>query len=202
MPGTVFSNENSVAFNNNVVPSNFEFSPSNTPDVYVGQAGTRFGFGYENNRQAVFNSGGTLLPQSERNQLYSQGKSSGQSGNMAGIAASAAISAVSSDSFASTNPLSIGYWTSVLDPNSSRNMGVKNLELQKSALAQDQKQFDSTLSFNREQWQREWAAATTAGLYSPTQFGVTSSDSMVGKLKSNGKTLYQPRVPKNSFRNY
>jgi len=201
MPGTVFSS-NDLHFEN-TTPSNFQFTPqTNSPEVYVGQAGTRFGFGYENNRQAVFNSGGTLLPQSERNQLYSQGKSSGQSGNMAGIAASAAISAVSSDSFASTNPLSIGYWTSVLDPNSSRNMGVKNLELQKSALAQDQKQFDSTLSFNREQWQREWAAATTAGLYSPAQFGVTSSDSMVGKLKSNGKTLYQPRVPKNSFRNY
>jgi len=201
MPGTVFSS-NDLHFEN-PTPSNFQFTPqTNSPEVYVGQAGTRFGFGYENNRQAVFNSGGTLLPQSERNQLYSQGKSSGQSGNMAGIAASAAISAVSSDSFASTNPLSIGYWTSVLDPNSSRNMGVKNLELQKSALAQDQKQFDSTLSFNREQWQREWSAATTAGLYSPAQFGVTSSDSMVGKLKSNGKTLYQPRVPKNSFRNY
>jgi len=118
----------------------------------------------------------------------------GLSGALPGIASSAAAGAANSGSGFGPGNFIIGALSLF---KQHRELAQQNTQFQ-AQLGLDSQRFQ----FEKQAWEREWSAATTAGLYSPSQFGSTSSDAIVGKLKSNGRTLYQPRVPLNSFRNF
>jgi len=121
-----------------------------------------------------------------------------------GVAEAAAIGGTAAATAASSAPVMASAFSGFAGGASlaigSAASGIATGAYSLAAQAQRTDMDFKNLAFAREQWMKDWGAASTAGLYSPAQFG-NSNDSMMGQLKSNGKTIYQQRAPIGSFRN-